>query len=418
MEKHNYSFSFLISVSIILLSATHLNGAGKFHNFTIKLKNPLPIERYDELIVVPSSDIKEHFKNFDESNFIIKSNGISLPYDLDTVNNKFNILFQVNFKPGELKQITFSYSNKKPVFHNTRSQAYLGIKKNYKINKGIYTAGNFESTSRVIVPKNHFPHDALYQMEGPAWESDKVAYRFYLDERNRTDIFGKSTNKLVLDKVGEKDLLSGDESYEYPLWWGQDIFKVGTSLGIGSIATYSNNKVITVSGSDSILCSVSNKNVYSSVTSDHYGWNVENIKFNISTNYTIIPGSRLTQVNVKTDKPLANFCTGLAKHDSTVTLFSKNNYGWQYVANWGKQTICNDHLGIALFYNYKDMINLTDDKVNQIVVLKPFENQVKYYFAAAWEKEQKGIKTQRDFQLFLNQAIECLNNPIIVYLNQ
>jgi hypothetical protein len=327
-----------------------------------------------------------------------------------------NILFRVSFKPDEQKQISFSYSNKKIGLNNKRNMAYLGIKKNYSMKDGIYTGGNFESVNHVVVPKNHFPHDALYQMEGPAWESDKIAYRVYLDERNRTDIFGKSTSKLVLDIVGKNDLLSGNESYEYPLWWGQDVFKVGNSLGIGSVATYSGNNVVTVSGSDSITCDVFNNNVCSTVRTNHFGWKVGNNNFNIQINYSIFPGSRLTEVVPHTDKPIDNFCTGLAKHDSTEYLISNNNSGWNYMAIWGNQTICHDNLGIALFFNSKDVINITEDNISRIVVLKPIDNSTKYYFAAAWEKEKNGIKSQSDFITFLIRTIDILNNPIIVDL--
>ena len=418
--KINYCLnkSFLaLSFVIILLLWTPLQGAGKFHPFTIKLKNSLHMKRDDQLVLVSLSAIKERYKDFDENNFIIKSKEKSLPFDLVGDSDRgVNILFQSDFKPDEQKQISFSYSNKKAVLHNNRTRAYLGIKKNYSMKEGVYTGGNFESTNHVTVPKNHFPHDALYQMEGPAWESDKVAYRFYLDERNRIDIFGKSTPKMVLDIVGKNDLLSGDESYENSLWWGQDIFKVGNSLGIGSVATFVNNKVVTVSETDSVICNIFDHNFYSTVRSDHFGWKTGNNRFNIQINYSIFPGSRLTEVITKTDKSIENICTGLAKHDSTETLFSKDNNGWSYVAVWGKQTICDDHLGIALFFNSKDVIKITEDNISQIVILKPSDNTTKYYFAAAWEKETSGIKTQRDFLMFLNMTIEALNNPIIVDL--
>ena len=389
----------------------------KFNPFVIKLKNSLHLERNDQLVVISLSAIKEHHKGFDENNFVVKSKGKYIPFDLVRDDeNDANILFQASFKPDENKQISFSYSKNKSVLKNKRTQAYLGIKKNYLMKEGVYTGGKFERANHVTVPKDHFPHDALYQMEGPAWESDKVAYRFYLDNRNRVDIFGKSTPKMVLDIIGKNDLLSGDESYEYPLWWGQDIFKVGNSLGIGSVGTFVNNKVVTVSVADSITCDIFNHNIYSNVSSNHFGWNTGINKCNIQIDYSIFPGSRLTEVIVKTDKPLENICTGLAKHDSTETLFSKDNNGWSYIAIWGKQTICNDHLGIALFFNSKDVIKLTEDNISQIVVLKPVDNTTEYYFAAAWEKEKNGIKTKKDFLQFLNQTIEILNNPIIVDL--
>ena len=406
-------FFFLLS----LLLGAPLQGAAKFHSFTIKLKNSLNIARNDQQISLSLSAIKDRYVDFDQNNFIIKSDGKSVPFDLVSNHKKeMNILFQVSFGPYEQKQISFSYSKKKNGLENKRTQAYLGIKKHYSMKDGIYTGGNFESVNHAVVPKNHFPHDALYQMEGPAWESDKIAYRLYLDERNRTDIFGKSTSKLVLDIVGKKDLLSGNESYEYPLWWGQDVFKVGNSLGIGSVATYSDNKVVTVSGSDSITCDVFNNNVSSTVSTHHFGWKVGDNKFNIHINYSIFPGSRLTEVIPMTDQPIDNFCTGLAKHDSTEYLISDNKSGWNYMAVWGKQTICNDNLGIALFFNSKDVIKVTEDNISRIVVLKPIDKSTKYYFAAAWEKEKNGIKTQSDFIAFLIRTIDILNNPIIVDL--
>jgi hypothetical protein len=409
-------FIFLFFLISLLLSAP-LQGAAKFHSFTIKVQNSLNIARNDQLISLPVSAIKNRYVDFDENNFVIKIDGNPLPFDLIADSKQeMNILFRVSFNPVEQKQISFSYSNKKIIQVNKRTRAYLGIKKNYSMKDGFYTGGNFESVNHVVVPKNHFPHDALYQMEGPAWESDKIAYRLYLDERNRTDIFGKSTSKLVLDIVGKNDLLSGNESYEYPLWWGQDVFKVGNSLGIGSVAAYFNNKVLTVSGSDSITCDVFNKNVCSTVSTRHYGWNVGDNKFNIQINYSILPGSRLTEVIPITDQPIDNFCTGLAKHDSTEYFISDNKNGWNYMAVWGKQTICNDNLGIALFFNSKDVIKITEDNISRIVVLKPAGNSAKYYFAAAWEKEKNGIKTQSDFIAFLIRTIDLLNNPVIVDL--
>lgn len=39
-------------------------------------------------------------------------------------------------------------------------------------------------------------------MEGPAGKNDKVGFRNYYDLRNGMDIFGKITDKMVLDTIG------------------------------------------------------------------------------------------------------------------------------------------------------------------------------------------------------------------------
>ena len=92
-----------------------------------------------------------------------------------------------------------------------------------------------------------------FQMEGPAWESDMVGFRNYLDQRNGMDIFGKRTRAMVLDSVG----VAGRQSYHDPDQWGMDVLKVGTSLGAGAIGYMLNDSIYRVgdngSGSYKVL---------------------------------------------------------------------------------------------------------------------------------------------------------------------
>jgi len=74
--------------------------------------------------------------------------------------------------------------------------------------------------------------EATFQMEGVAWENDRVGFRNYMDQRNGMDIFGKTTDAMVLDQVG----IEGAPSYHEPGEWGMDVLKVGSSLGAGAIA--------------------------------------------------------------------------------------------------------------------------------------------------------------------------------------
>ena len=71
----------------------------------------------------------------------------------------------------------------------------------------------------------------VYQMEGPVWENDRIAFRNYYDARNGMDIFGKTTVEMVMDSVG----VNGRD-YHTLADWGMDILKVGNSLGAGAIA--------------------------------------------------------------------------------------------------------------------------------------------------------------------------------------
>jgi hypothetical protein len=292
------------------------------------------------------------------------------------------------------------------------TQAYLGIKQDYLKKDGYYTGGKFVSTDSVVVPRDHFAHDALYQFEGPGWESELVGYRLYLDDRNRTDIFGKKTYELVLHKAGINDLVSdGKESYQSMQDWGQDVFKVGSSLGIGSVAAY-NDSVVTVSLYDSIYCRVLNTPGRSSVETKHYNWNTGKDKTDIEINYSIAPGSRLTYVAAYASGITGLMCTGLAKHADTEFFTGENESGWCYIALWGKQTIADDSLGIAVIYKKDKAVKQTEDNVNHLVVLKPANGKISYFFGAAWEQEKNGIKSKTEFKTWLDREIEKLSEPV------
>ena len=58
------------------------------------------------------------------------------------------------------------------------------------------------------------------------------------------------------------------------------------------------------------------------------------------------------------------------------------------------------------------MTEINEDQLNHVVVLKPDQNKVTYYFAAAWEQEPNGIKSKSEFQKYLEQSVNELNNPV------
>jgi len=385
------------------------------------LENKSELFKENEVVRIELSSIVETNPDFDFNSFYIKESEKDIEFEItDDIMVGDKVLFiHLKFESYEIKKLTVIYTpdNSNITLSNDRTNAYLGEKINYKFQDSIYSGGEFIKVKSAKVPSNHFPHDALYQFEGPGWESEKVGYRLYLDERNRTDIFGKKINGLSLDITGKNDLSSdGNESYQKMQEWGRDIFKVGNSLGIGSLASYYDNRVTTISETDSIYCEIFNNNFVSGVKTIHFGWNLDK-KYNITTSYSIIAESRLTEVNVLTDKDIENLCTGLAKHDNTEYFISSQKSGWNYIALWGKQTLENDNLGIAVFYNNSNLIKISEDELSYFVILKPDDRSVNYYFAAVWEQEPEGIKSKSQFVNFLDNELERLDNPINIHFN-
>jgi len=219
------------------------------------------------------------------------------------------------------------------------------------------------------------------------------------------------------------DLDANDDSYHYMQEWGKDIFKVGSSLGIGSFGMMVNDEIIMVSKRDSVICEIiENGPVQAAVKTDYFGWEVNNSKYDLSAKFSINAGSRLTDVQLTVNDNPENFVTGFAKHANTEFSSSINKNEWSYISLYGVQTAADygdprnavDNLGIAVFFLEKDLIRQTETNDSYVLILKPTEGKLNYYFAAAWEQEHEGIKTYEEFINYLDETLIILNQPLEV----
>lgn len=389
----------------------------------IKAKSNLDRERKDVLLSVPISQLKRKYPNFNEKAFTAFEGKIEIPSQLeDADGDKIpdNILLLINLAPNETKTIAIQHDKFAVIKKNykKRTQAILAVKVDYLLKDGYYTGGEFQNVSELEVPQNHFAHNALIKFEGPGWESDKVAYRFYLDSRNRNDIFAKKVDDVVLQIVGNNDLVSDSkESYTKMCDWGMDIFKVGESLGLGSIGMWIDNKVNTVAKTEKVICKITADGIIkSNILTQYHGWQVGTKKYDVNSLISISAGSRLTQEEISISGNPENICTGLAKHADCSLISDDNNLEWGYIASYGKQSLAGDSLGIALFFKKSDLISITEDDVSYITILKPTDGKTTYYFAAAPEMELNGIKSKKEFIKYLDEVISELSSPIVFEL--
>lgn len=296
-----------------------------------------------------------------------------------------------------------------PAEKEQKTQAYLGVKKggewvwvtkNNGKQQYEYRGGAFHPIGELMVDPKHTDHSFDIQFEGPGWESDKIGYRLYLDWRNATDIFGKKTDKLVLEKVG----LDGFDSYHEMSDWGVDVLKVGSSLGIGSIAFWDGKKAIRVEKTDSIFCSVENNENASKVQVKYYGWQINNIKTDLYSTLEIEAGSYLTKYDLQLTNDLPNLATGVvALPETKVEIFEDLKPGWNCLATFGEQTLQNDKLGMCIFYKKDEVAEVTRDKYSHVVVLKPTNKQLTWYFGAAWEQDESHVRSMDEFKRLLQK---------------
>ncbi len=325
------------------------------------------------------------------------------------------LLVLCDLEPYEKKILTISKSvNQSEQRYLT--QAELSVKVDGKWEERKYVGGTFRNVDFLRVPEEHTDHSNYIRYEGPGWESDKTGYRFYLDWRNAIDIFGKKVDTLVLQNVG----LDGFDSYHEMSDWGVDILKVGNSLGIGSVAFWAENKATRVAKTDSICCRIAYSGALESkIITRYYGWDTGTKKIHLVSKLSIQAGSRLTKHKLKLSDDLDNICTGIVKHPEAEILLPADSEGeWTYFATYGKQTLENDLLGMAVFYKKSDLIEITEDQESHVIILSPQNKTLKYYFGAAWEQEKNGIKNKKEFIEYINGQKTLLNSEIKIEIKQ
>lgn len=404
-------------ILVLLLVLTACSQTGKTVKVTIT--NPSGVNLKGAVFSVTDKATLQKIINSDD-NFYLESEGVSYPFQLIKGNgDPVKLLVLADLNAGEKKVLQVVPSDS-PISFKPKTQAMISVKKGGEwiwVTKSSgkqqyeYRGGTWEDVKELKVPKQHTDHSFDIRIEGPGWESDKIGYRFYLDWRNAIDLFGKKVDTLVLQNVG----LDGFDSYHEMAGWGVDILDVGNSLGVGSMGHWAVNRANRVEKTDSLFSRVDcSGTLESQITTIYSGWETDEGKTGLTSRLSIRAGSYLTKNELELSKPLNNICTGIVKFPDTTVLKSDNAGGpWAYLATFGKQTIQGDDLGMAVFYNQGDLIELADDSLNHVVILKPKDNKLTYYFGAVWEQDSSHIKTVAEFDNFLKSQLELLNNNIL-----
>ncbi|MBK8187040.1 MAG: DUF4861 family protein [Cellvibrio sp.] len=356
------------------------------------------------------------------NNDAIKSLGISSGdqtypsqiIDSDGDGQMDGLLLTTDFAAAEKKSfLILTNPSTQKIALQKQTQAEISIKEGGEWKGKEYIGGRFKNVDKVTPPAQYTDHSYWIRYEGPGIESDKVGYRIYLDWRNGFDIFGKKTSDMALQNVG----LDGYDSYHLNADWGQDVLKVGKSLGMGGFGFWNGKSVDLVSQVESRDAIITNNgDIYSGFKINYNGWQINNQQVDLTAHFSMTAASRLVKVQLKSTDELPNLAIGLVKHPGTQLIEGNQNvsgYAWTYVASWGKQSLSainpdGDHLGMAIIFRRDDRAQQTQDETSYVSVMKDKGGELEYYFLAAWEHELNGIKTEAEFKSYLDREVERL----------
>ena len=249
--------------------------------------NPVDQQRDDAIVLISKSELVSWTEiPARHVPLLTNENGTPVPCQLDDrdADGEWDELFALtDMGPSEQMTLVISFvpPEEFPTFE-TRTNLRLGANK-----PGYPELLKAERLENISYHNYSGVTGEAFQMEGPAWESDRVGFRNYLDQRNGMDIFGKLTREMVLDSVG----VAGRQSYHEPDSWGMDVLKVGTSLGAGGIGYMFNDSIYRVgdngSGSYEVLFEGSQRSRFNL---SYNNWKVENSPLNVSHQIEIVAG--------------------------------------------------------------------------------------------------------------------------------
>jgi hypothetical protein len=435
---------------LFLLSSLVVGGCSRGKNMypkvmLLEVSNPLKASRKNIPIFVSLEDIKKKFPDFNTGYYVLRDREAPIAGQIRMevpwypgesqdiyIPDKLHVGTQIagyddNFyglsivldsmHAGETRTVTAYYNpaddDLSTMYGTKRTQAELSHKIKGEWKDREYIGGQFQNVSYLRVPPEHKDHSWFLRYEGPGWESNLVGYRLYLDQRNAIDVFGKTTRDMVLMGVGQ----DGFDSYHEMQEWGMDVMKVGKSLGLGSLGMWVDSSAVRVEKTDSVTCGVvSDGTVYSSVLVKYFGWKTSKDTIDVQSQLSIHANTRWTQHSITTSEE-TNLATGIVKDKLAKVYTSKGgDDSWGYIATYGKQSLNNDNLGLAIMFKAGSFIDFREDHFSHVVELRTTGQKLDYYLGAAWELEPKGITNEADFIKWVERSARELANPVVVTL--
>lgn len=277
-----------------------------------------------------------------------------------------------------------------------------------------------QDTKEYIVIKNAYgfyspsrTHAGMYVkgFEGPGWESDRLGFRLYWDERNAVDLFCKKKPILGLKQYARPDV-----NYHQDTAWGMDVLKVGPSLGAGGFGIWLGDKVQKVEKAERNFEVIADGPIRSIIDLKYTNWVVEKRKFDLTARISTIAGQKWAEVELfltpQDEGPIPELVTGVVKHEETSLIQDKET---GILGRWGLQALGpgevpkSSHLGMGVVVNPKKIVSFGDDGNNNYVRLKsekpPADKAVEnkntvyaqYKIHASWIQEAGGARSAEEY---------------------
>ncbi|SHG03360.1 DUF4861 family protein [Dysgonomonas macrotermitis] len=388
----------------LFLSVASVSLSGQNTSKEIRLKNNSSTTVTDYTLEIPVENLALPF-----GNYIAEYEGKVVPVEISSnIYNKTFAILPID-KIDANKELKITIKSGHAEAYPKRTYAELSHKIGGQfVGREYIGEHSWVKPNNITLPGSFTDHSYYIKYEGPGWESDKVAFRFYLDNRNAIDVFAKKTSEIVLPGVG----IDGFSNYHNMAAWGMDNMKVGAGLGIGTIAVWNGSKAVRVDKKDSTTCLIPmDGKIRSQVKTIYYGWDANGTKCNLTSLISIDAGSRASHMELFVDKNIDNLATGIIKDkNAKLTIKKEEGSEWSYIATFGKQSLNKDMQGLVVFVHTKQIKQITEDELNHVLVLSPDNGYLEYYFMPTWELDKEPVKDEATFLKCIDEVLNRLNS--------
>ncbi len=422
INLNKYKMKQIIPAVIFLIII--VSGCTKNKHIVLEFSNPADLSRDLEVVKIDQEKISELFSEFPEEKLplFIAENDTLISQFIDQNEDGIpeEILIGISLDPNGSKEVKVEWLD---------HQTYPSFEPKTSIHFGKHEDPSIDIEKQTrLQTKNNTETAAVYQMEGPAWENNKVGFRNYFDLRNGMDIFGKITSDMVLNHVGLKKAESVPKDHNFSISyhelsdWGMDVLKVGNSLGAGSIAMEINDSLYRIGDNGTSTYEILYEGPLKSKYKFHFPeWQADGKNFDITQYVSITANEYCYKSSLLLNKKAnGNFATGIVNmHSDSLIQFNAGNQHSAFLTH-DKQAENNAYLGMAVLADNNLVISNGTTKDTGEGITETFfiifststDKLVEYRFYAFWENSNRSFNNP-DFlkQELQNEAVK-IENPI------
>jgi hypothetical protein len=372
----------------VLLAASLPVACPAAGTLTIKATNKLPIPRASQTLEISGKDLATlgaknlemiHVK--DSSGKEVLSQAVDTDYD--DYHKPDMVIFQADFGPGETKTFTVS----------------AGKKHNYK-------QEDFKAYGRFVRER----------FDDFAWENDLIAHRTYGAAlitwkgepltSSAIDIWSKNTSRLVLDDWYMVDNYHSDQGE------GCDDYSAGSTRGDGGIGLWSDDKLVApINFTDSRV--LANGPIRVLFELDYPAFDADGAKITETLRVSLDAGSQMDHyvTTFKGGNGPLTAAVGLKKVSGEEKEFNREQ---GTLASWEPMEKNMGMEGVAAVLDPKSVVKETEDKQNNLVLVKTDANgTISYWAGFAWDRPGK-ITSQDAWKKYVSDFAQGVSSPIAV----